>query len=62
MSRSVNGTPISDSCIFLLLWFPEETKLDLLVNNAGVWPTERTLVDGIELAFLTNHLGAGTFL
>ncbi len=35
-----------------------EGPLDVLVNNAGVMPPERTLTDdGIELAFATNVLG-----
>jgi NAD(P)-dependent dehydrogenase (short-subunit alcohol dehydrogenase family) len=33
-------------------------RLDVLVNNAGVWPTQRqTTRDGFELTFGTNHLG-----
>lgn len=28
-----------------------------LIHNAGVWPTTRTLVEGIELGFATNCLG-----
>jgi dehydrogenase/reductase SDR family protein 12 len=33
-------------------------RLDVLVNNAGVLPPERTLsVDGVELTFATNVLG-----
>ena len=42
--------------------FGEEHKgLDVLVNNAGVWPTSRgTTADGIETTFGTNHVG--TFL
>jgi NAD(P)-dependent dehydrogenase (short-subunit alcohol dehydrogenase family) len=36
-------------------------KLDVLVNNAGVWPTARgTTKDGFETTWGTNHLG--TFL
>lgn len=36
-------------------------KLQLLVNNAGVWPSKRqTTQDGLELTFGTNHVG--TFL
>lgn len=32
--------------------------LQVLVNNAGIWPSERTLsADGIELTFATNVLG-----
>jgi len=32
--------------------------LDVLVNNAGIWPTERELsVDGIEMTWATNVLG-----
>lgn len=35
-----------------------EGPLDVLVNNAGVMPPERTLTDdGIELAFATNVIG-----
>lgn len=31
--------------------------LDVLINNAGVWPTNRTLSkDGIEMTFAVNHL------
>lgn len=33
-------------------------RLDVLVNNAGVWPTRRqTTRDGFELTLGTNHLG-----
>ena len=36
-------------------------RLDVLVNNAGLWPTTRTTTaDGFETTFGTNHLG--TFL
>src|SRR3954451_19170012 len=35
-----------------------EPRLDVLVNNAGVLPQERTLTaDGVELTFATNVLG-----
>ena len=34
-------------------------KIDLLINNAGVmYPPKQTTVDGFELQFGTNHLGA----
>jgi retinol dehydrogenase 12 len=33
------------------------TRLDILINNAGIWETNRLLSnDGIELNFATNHL------
>jgi NAD(P)-dependent dehydrogenase (short-subunit alcohol dehydrogenase family) len=33
-------------------------RIDVLVNNAGVWPTEKTVTeDGQELTFATNVLG-----
>lgn len=36
----------------------EQPRLDVLVNNAGVMPPERTLsADGVELAFATHVLG-----
>ena len=36
----------------------EEERLDVLINNAGVMPAERTITDdGIELTFATNVLG-----
>jgi NAD(P)-dependent dehydrogenase (short-subunit alcohol dehydrogenase family) len=39
----------------------EHQRLDVLVNNAGVWTTSRTTtVDGFETTFGVNHLG--TFL
>ena len=32
-------------------------RLDVLINNAGAWYSERTLtIDGIEATFATNHL------
>ncbi len=39
----------------------EHTRLDVLVNNAGVWPSARTTTkEGFESTFGVNHLG--TFL
>ncbi len=36
----------------------EYPRLDLLVNNAGAWPTTRsTTADGFETTFGSNHLG-----
>jgi dehydrogenase/reductase SDR family protein 12 len=36
----------------------QEERLDVLINNAGVLPSERQLsVDGVELSFATNVLG-----
>jgi len=33
-------------------------QLDVLINNAGIWESDRKLsTDGIELNFATNHLG-----
>jgi NAD(P)-dependent dehydrogenase (short-subunit alcohol dehydrogenase family) len=33
-------------------------QIDVLINNAGIWETQRKLSkDGIELNFATNHLG-----
>ncbi|MCB0845140.1 MAG: SDR family oxidoreductase [Bacteroidetes bacterium] len=33
------------------------STIDLLVNNAGIWPTELSLnEDGLERAFMVNHL------
>ncbi|MCA9971656.1 MAG: SDR family oxidoreductase [Anaerolineales bacterium] len=32
-------------------------RLDVLINNAGIWPTRRALnADGLEMAFMVNHL------
>ncbi|MEM8890016.1 MAG: SDR family NAD(P)-dependent oxidoreductase [Bacteroidota bacterium] len=32
-------------------------KIDLLINNAGIWPTQlSTNSDGLEMAFMVNHL------
>ena len=36
----------------------EERKIDILINNAGMFSTERTLTeDGQETVFQVNHLG-----
>jgi len=36
----------------------EESKLDILINNAGATSIpERKTVDGFESIFATNHLG-----
>lgn len=36
----------------------QHDRLDVLINNAAVYKTERTLTrDGIETMFATNHLG-----
>ena len=38
--------------------YENETKIDLLINNAGIGAdTERQTEDGFELSFGTNHLG-----
>ena len=35
-----------------------ESRLDVLINNAAIWPTKRILSeDGYEMMFATNHLG-----
>ena len=35
-----------------------EARIDVLVHNAGIWPTRRELgPEGYERAFVTNHLG-----
>lgn len=43
------------------MWFvrfkKEETRLDLLINNAGVGCNRSLTVDGYEIQFATNHLG-----
>jgi NAD(P)-dependent dehydrogenase (short-subunit alcohol dehydrogenase family) len=46
---------------FAAAFSARESRLDVLVNNAGVLPAERTVTaDGLELAFATNV--AGPFL
>ena len=43
---------------FVTKFEKEFPRLDVLVNNAGVWPrTRRKSVDGFELTFAVNHLG-----
>lgn len=33
-------------------------RIDVLINNAGVWPTKRFVnTDGLETAFAVNHMG-----
>jgi len=40
------------------LFISENETLNVLINNAGIWPSSRTLsADGFEIAFATNHLG-----
>lgn len=35
----------------------QHEKIDLLINNAGIWPTQlSTNSDGLEMAFMVNHL------
>jgi NAD(P)-dependent dehydrogenase (short-subunit alcohol dehydrogenase family) len=35
----------------------EPGRIDVLVHNAGIWPSRRVLdADGLEAAFVTNHL------
>lgn len=32
-------------------------RIDVLINNAGIWPTQREInPDGYEMAFMVNHL------
>jgi NAD(P)-dependent dehydrogenase (short-subunit alcohol dehydrogenase family) len=43
---------------FVIEFKTRYTRLDVLINNAGIWETRRKLSkDGIELNFATNHLG-----
>lgn len=35
----------------------EETRLDILINNAGVGCDRSLTIDGYEIQFATNHLG-----
>ena len=48
-------------CVLVMyecIHFPEEARLDVLINNAGVLRQERELsVDGHELMFAVNFLG-----
>ena len=67
VTRSGNGDVHVDVCDlsdlgavrrFASSFGAETTRLDVLVNNAGVLLSERTLsVDGVELTFATNVLG-----
>ena len=46
---------------FVAKFEKEHDRLDILVDNAGLWPTKRsTTKDGFETTFGVNHLG--TFL
>jgi NAD(P)-dependent dehydrogenase (short-subunit alcohol dehydrogenase family) len=42
---------------FAMEFIATHDHLDILINNAGIWETERKLsVDGIEMTFAVNHL------
>lgn len=43
---------------FVIEFVARETKLDILINNAGViWPPERKTEDGFDFTLGVNHLG-----
>lgn len=58
LNRELDVSSLESVRKFVDKFLKEESRLDILINNAGVMAMPRTVsVDGFEMQFATNHLG-----